>query len=425
LIVTRSRWLVAALLVALLAALLAGCGYHPGGDALAFLRDGKLYTIQADGANLHQIAGEGIVSYSWSPSRQQLVYRTAAPFPSNRGQSPLENTPDLSGNLSVVSINGGSTIPITPDASSLVRSDAWWNTNGNRLLYAERFPSMDGLDDATEYVVSQADQPIGIASKSVADAAALPALSADGAQVARINATSDLLLSAPANPGKVVASGTLLKLPDTARVGRVLWRPRAVDLLYATAAANNAIQLILRAGNGSTRSLGTVTGMLDACFSPDGAELLVRTTERFVIWDMNHPGSARYEWINADLSAIPYWSPDSKRLLVFDAAGATLVDLDRKTNTRALSYAQPNQARQGTTHWRPAPGSPWSPDGGSVAFMAAAGDSWNGAQFEKSGLYVAHAGSTRIGGAQVIDSGADEAPLWSYLDPSASFLLPS
>ena len=58
----RSHWMIAALLMALIAALLTGCAYHPGGDALAFLRDGKLYTIQQDGANLHQIAGDSIVS---------------------------------------------------------------------------------------------------------------------------------------------------------------------------------------------------------------------------------------------------------------------------------------------------------------------------------------------------------------------------
>src|SRR5690349_16142636 len=77
----HSRQATLPLLMALLLALLAGCAYHPGGDAMAFLRDGHLYTIQADSTNLHQIAGGDVVSYSWSPSRQQLVYRTASPFP--------------------------------------------------------------------------------------------------------------------------------------------------------------------------------------------------------------------------------------------------------------------------------------------------------------------------------------------------------
>jgi hypothetical protein len=412
------------LLMALLLALVAGCAYHPGGDALAFLRDGALYTIQPDGANLHQIATGSIVSYGWSSSRQQLVYRTASPFPSNRGQSPLENASDLSGNLSVVSVNGGSALPITPDASALVRSDAWWNADGNRLLYAERFPTTDGLDSATEYVVSQADQPVGIASKSISDAATLPALAADGAQVAWINAQGDLLLGAPGTSGQEVASVALRQLPDTSRVGRVLWRPHTHDLLYATAAENNAVQLTLRSGNGAARPLGTAIGMLDVCFSPDGAWLLVRTTERFTVWDVRSPGSARYEWANSDQTAIPYWSPDSQRLLVFDAAGATSVDLDRKVTTRVLTFAQPYQARQGMPHWRPAPGSPWSPDGASVAFMAAEGDSWNGTPLA-AGLYVASVGASGAGNARLIDSGADEAPLWSHLDPSASFLLPS
>lgn len=423
--VTSRRGIVASLMGAFLLALLAGCAYHPGGDALAFLRDGKLYTVQADGANLHQIAGDGIVSYGWSPTHQQLTYRTASPFSAGLGHSPVENAPDLSGNLAVVSVNGGSTIPITPDASALVRSDAWWNANGNRLLYAERFPTTGGLDDATEFIVSQADQPIGIASKSISDAATLPAVSADGAQVARISAQGDVLLGAAGASGKKVASGALRQLPDTSRVGRVLWRPHTDDLLYAMAAENNAVQLTLRTADGATRVLGTVTGMLDTCFSPDGARLLVRTPERFLVWDVATPGSAGYEWTNADQTAIPYWSPDSRRLLVFDATGATLVDLERKTTASALTYAQPYHARQGSPHWRPAPGSPWSPDGGNVAFVGAAGASWNGTRLATAGLYVATVGAAAVGNARLIDSGADVAPLWSYLDPSVSFLLPS
>jgi hypothetical protein len=421
----RSRWMIAAALVALVGALLAGCAYHPGGDALAFLRDGALYTIQPDGANLHQIASGGVVSFSWSPSRQQFVYRTASPYPSNRGLSSLENAPDLSGNLSVVSVNGGSTIPITPDAFSVVRTDAWWSENGNRLLYGVRFPTTGGLDSAAEYVVSQADQPVGIATKSIADAVTIPALSADGSQVAWMTAQGDVLLGAPGSSGTIVASSALLQLPDTSRMGRVLWQPHTSDLLYTTAAENNAVQLTLRAGNGAPRALGPVMGMLDACFSPDGAWLLIRTTERFLVLNVRSPGNARFEWTNTDQSAIPFWSPDSKRLLVFDAAGATLVDLVRKTTAHALAYAQPYHTREGTPHWRPAPGSPWGLDGGSVAFVAAVGDTWNGTPLATAGLYVANVSASGAGNARLIDSGADEAPLWSYLDPSASFLLPS
>src|SRR5262249_12297447 len=155
------------------------------------------------------------------------------------------------------------------------------------------------------------------------------------------------------------------------------------------------------------------------------AWLLIRTTERFLVWDIRSPGNARFAWTNTDQSAIPYWSPDSKRLLVFDASGATLVDLDRKSMAHALAYAQPYHTREGTPHWRPPAGSPWSLDGGSIAFVVAVGDTWNGTQLATAGLYAASVNGAGAGNARLIDSGADEAPLWSYLDPSASFLLPS
>jgi len=416
----------ALLFLMLLLVPLAGCAFHSGSDALAFLRDGQLWTVQADGANLHQVASGGIVSFSWSPDHRQFVYRTASPFPDNRRQTPIENAPDLSGNLSVVSVNGGSAIPITPDASALARSDAWWNPNGNRLLYAERFPTSGGLDDAAEYVVAQADQPVGIASKAVPDAASLPAVSADGAQVATINAQNELLVGAAGAPGKMVTSGVLRQLPNTSRPGRVLWRPRSSDLLYAMV-ANGAVQLTLREASGATRALGSVPTLFDAAFSPDGAWLLVRTPETFVLWDVKTPGSARYQWENLDQTAIPYWAPDSRRILVFDAAGASLVDPTAQTQRAAIKYNKPHVTAPGSPpHWRPAPGGPWSPDGGSVTFVAAVGDSWNGEKLSTAGLYVvAINGGVQVGSARLIDNGADEAPFWGYLDASASFLLPS
>ena len=43
------------------------------------------------------------------------------------------------------------------------------------------------------FVVSQSDQPVGIASKPVLDAASLPVLSSDGHQVAVLDTAGDLL----------------------------------------------------------------------------------------------------------------------------------------------------------------------------------------------------------------------------------------
>ena len=83
-----------------------------------------------------------------------------------RGMRPpnplnLLGAPDAPGDLSVGSVSGGSVVQITPNLAGLARSDAWWNTDGNRLLYRESLAGV-GLVGAT-YVVSQADQPVGIA----------------------------------------------------------------------------------------------------------------------------------------------------------------------------------------------------------------------------------------------------------------------
>ncbi|MDW8243855.1 MAG: S41 family peptidase [Thermogemmata sp.] len=50
--------------------------FSPRGDRLAFLRQGKLWTIKPDGSDLHLVAGDAatIIDYDWSPNGRWLVY---------------------------------------------------------------------------------------------------------------------------------------------------------------------------------------------------------------------------------------------------------------------------------------------------------------------------------------------------------------
>src|SRR5262245_29557703 len=61
------RWLLVGCWLSALAASLVACSVHTGGDALAFVRSGQLWTIQDDGTNKHQLASGAIVSFAWSP----------------------------------------------------------------------------------------------------------------------------------------------------------------------------------------------------------------------------------------------------------------------------------------------------------------------------------------------------------------------
>src|SRR5256884_8679805 len=68
--------------VVLLLASMAACSPgHVGGNEIAFLRDGQLWTIDPDGANAFEIAGDNpaVIGYGWSPTHQLLTFRMLAP----------------------------------------------------------------------------------------------------------------------------------------------------------------------------------------------------------------------------------------------------------------------------------------------------------------------------------------------------------
>lgn len=416
------------LMLGCIVSLLASCGLHSGADVLAFMRGGALWIIQSDGTSPMLIASGGIASFAWSPDHHQFVVR----FGSNTVPQPPASTlgaPDSPSNLGIVSVNGGAALQITPQASGVLRSDAWWDQNGNRLLYRER---LDASGQPPTYYVSQADQPVGIARKPIFAAATIPAVAPDGQQIAVIDGSGNVRLGTPNVLGAIVATGALSTLPNTNRLARILWRPHSSDLLYEVA-ATDGISLVLRAPSHGAHTIATVPALLDVAFSPDGASLLVRTPTEFRLYTIASPNVPAMTWAETDSTALPWWSPDSHAILVQDATGWRHVDVTRHIIRPVLALGgQPGASVNLATipDWHPAASSPYSPDGSQIVVAAPAGSTWLGSPLPSphnsdAGLYVAAFPSDNPGVATLIDSGADYAPGWSYLDPSTAFLVAS
>lgn len=429
------RFLSWFVLLSALGVTFAACAPHTGGDTLAFLRGGRLWTINSDGSAAQEIASNAIVSLAWSPDHHQIVYRSSQSAYNRIARLSVGSTlgaPDAPGNLGVISIDGGATMQITPDASSIARSDAWWNAEGNRLLYREQDTASAGAQKAPSYLVSQADQPDGIARTFLSEDASLPTLSPDGSRVAWLDASGTLHVGAPGTTGTIVATGALLALPGTNRPAHLLWQPHHDALLYA-ASSLDGITLQLRDLAGATRSLGTVPRLLDAAFSPDGSLVLVRTAEAFELWRVGNATNPLFTWPEADPTALPWWSPDGQALLIEDATGWQVVNVTPHTIRQLLTLAEPAvpSAITAQTQWHPISASPWSPDGTHFVFVSAGGNLWQGKPLPKpqgstTGLYiVAGANGQAMGAPTLIDSGADRSPEWSYLDPSTTFLVAS
>jgi len=415
------------LLLGCIVPLVASCGLHSGAGVLAFLRSGALWTIQSDGSSPTMIAAADIAGFAWSPDHHQFVLRYGANAPPKPPQSTL-GAPDSPSNLGIVSVNGGTVLQITPQDNGVLRSDAWWDPNGNRLLYREQ---LNGSGQPPTYFISQADQPIGIARKLVFAAATLPAIAPDGQRVAIIDATGNLRLGPPGAIGQRIATGALAALPTTNRPARILWQPHTDALLF-DAASPLGVSLILNDMHGGSRALATVPALLDAAFSPDGSRLLIRTPTDFQLYTTTASDSPLFSWPETDLTALPWWSPDGRSVLVQDSTGWQQVDVIHHTVRQLLTYSQRGAPTNpgANPDWRPAATSPFSPDGSQIVFAAPASSTWLGDQLpyphnSSTGLYIASIQSGSPGRATLIDSGADYAPGWSYFDPSTAFLVAS
>ncbi len=437
----RAALLVASALSCVLAGL-AGCAFEPGGDALAFVRGNQLWTMQPDGSNAHRVASGEIVGFAWSPDHHEIVFRTTLQGGVTPPTDPRVAAPDAPGDLYVTTINGNSPLQISPSLGALARSDAWWNPNGNRVLYRQFYPGTNAAPSDIMYVESQIDQPLGIASKTLLDTAAIPALSPDGSRVAAIDPDGNVRVGAPAADGAIVASGARLQLA-LGRPARVHWQPGHDALLYATQASQGAQgdALVLRdLASGGARTLLTAPDLLDAAFSPDGGELLARTSRQFSVYRVADPSAPLYSWSDDDPAAVAYWSPNGHFVLAQDLHGTQLANPTARTLTPLLVYASALDEAPAPASglWRPAAGSPWSADNTGIVFAATSADTWRGARLAGSGTGGSGSGDATAGldvgaissdgtpgSATRVDAADDLTPTWSYADPATTFLLPS
>jgi len=176
----------------LLLLLLGGLGAcspgHVGGNEIAFLRNGHLWTIDPDGANAFEVVANDVpvVGYGWSPTHQIIMFRSLDPdFAKTTAakhifSNPLTQLPgDLPGTLNTIGIDGGVPIPIIFSNSSAQYSNAWWNSTGNRLIYREETRSTSHPPGTVLWWVSQNDQPGGIARKLLPASFSIPSVTSD------------------------------------------------------------------------------------------------------------------------------------------------------------------------------------------------------------------------------------------------------
>ncbi len=431
---TTFRWIGALLLSALFLGTLGACSPgHIGSNQIGFLRHGALWAIDPNGSNLHQIEAGQVVGFSWSPDHHLIALRMA------NGRPPQQLQPlglgDLNSEAGVTAIDGGHIIQITPPDSGLLRSDAWWNASGTRLLYREEHADVQGHPGPPQWKLSQNDQPAGIARKDLPDSAVLPAVNSDGRQIASITPQGQLLVGQPGGTPSTLANHVLTTLPGSNYPARPLWQPSTGALLYAVAGPTpGETTLLLRQSDGTAYPLATLANLQQYAWSPDGHSLLVRTASEYRVYSAS--GATRFSWSDAASVSLAFWSPDSRFVLLLEPAGISLVDIAARRYLSVLyaTIALPPAPGAGQAPFmRPATNSPWNADGSAFLFTADRESIWS-AQPDRSlptmagsgnGLYLS-ALDHQHGVPQfptLLDWGEHQNIAWTTLEPNCAFLL--
>jgi hypothetical protein len=439
------------LLFLLLSLFITACSPgHLGGNEIAFVRDGHLWTIDPNGANAFEVVSDNapVIGYAWSPDHHIVVFREldsryASTLAGKRLQiDPLTGQPgDLPASLNTVSIDGGMPIPIIGSSPTIQHSNAWWNSGGNRLLYREESTTAKGSQPLTaSWYVSQDDQPNGIARKPLPSTYSIPAFNSDSS-LAIGNYQQGIFSTTLAGTNfRLLKRGALPGHPLPATLERILWQPAHAhpSLLYATIATfapqppaanpvTPAVQLVLdtRNGSGGTADIANCY-CTQFAWSPDGNSILYSVGTTYSVYNLATHSVFSF---SGEDGSVPYWSPDS-RLIVLDGLHTlALITIASQTQQNLLSDTMPGTAAMALPDAnalvQPVSNSLWAADSQHFLILTRGRLFWQGQKLTSGdGIYtVALDTSGKIHGLpSVVDTGHDSQLGWSYEDPNTSFL---
>jgi Tol biopolymer transport system component len=415
---------------------------HLGGSEIAFVRDGHLWTIDSDGANAFEVVASNtpVIGYAWSPDHHLFVFRlldnTYASTPAGKHiqVNPLLGIPgDLPGSLNTVGLDGGTPIQIISSISGHLHSNAWWNTDGSRLLYREVSAGQPVPIDATWWV-SQNDQPDGIARKSLPHSFSIPSFSPDSTMAIGNSGEGIFTTTLAGDDFHILSPGAIPGHPLPASLERLLWQPahNQPALLYAiqhtpaSAQPTPTIDLVLRDANGHLSIIATCA-CTQFAWSPDGNSILYTTGTTYAIYSLSSGATFSF---TAEAGSVPYWSPDSQFLLLDGLHTLALYTLASHRLQLLLSdgtaVTTQTPALPGVQALlQPAPNSLWAADSRHFLMLTRGRTLWqNQALSSGNGLYVVSIDSAghSQGKPALVDNGSDSQPGWSYEDPNTSFL---
>lgn len=433
-------------IVLLLASLLAACSPgHVGGNEIAFLRGGHLWTMDPDGANAFEVVADTtpVIGYGWSPTHQILTYRTLDPdYAKTATAQSLTMNPltemfgDVPGSENTIGIDGGSPIPILFSSQDVQVSNAWWNASGNRLLYREEPVTSPPTTTTALWWISQNDQPGGIARKLFPSTFSIPSIAANNSMMIGNSYRGMYTTALDGTNIKFIITSKLPGHPLSATLERILLQPAHAQpaILYAISSTPAgsfstsplSVQLTISDIHGQTTTLTTCTCSQFA-WSPDGNSILYSTGATYTLLRLSDKSSFS---ITADGGSMPYWSPDSRFLLLDGVHSLTLLNLTNQQSHVLLSDAatqENNTPPIAVTNalLQPLSNNLWAIDSRHFLFLTRGRLLWQNKSLSSGkGLYtvaIDDHGQPQDAPA-LVDAGNDTQAGWTYENPNTSFL---
>jgi len=442
------------LLVLLLASLLAACSPgHVGGNEIAFLRDGHLWTIDPDGANAFAVVADTspVIGYGWSPTHQILTFRSLDPdYAKTAAAHTVVMNPltqligDVPSSQNTIGIDGGSPIPLLFSSKDVQMSNAWWNANGNRLIYRQEAATSSQSSNTVLWWISQNDQPGGIARKLFPNSFSIPSLATNNSMAIGNSYRGLFSTALDGSHLQFIVPDKLPGHPLPATLERVLVQPahNNPSLLYAistntpppTGSFNIkplSVQLVIADLRGHLTTLTTCTCSQFA-WSSDGNTILYSTGSTYSLLRLSDSSSFT---ITAEEGSIPYWSPDSQFLLLDGMNSLTLLTIANQHSCVLLSNSTlpvsntptVTPALASNSLVQPLSNNLWAADSRHFLFLTRGRLMWEGKNLASGkGLYtvvIDNRGQSQ-GTPTLADAGNDTQAGWTYEDPNTSFLFP-
>lgn len=429
--------------------LLAACSQgYAGGNQIAFLHNGQLWRIDPDGSDAFEIATAStpIIGFAWSPSHEMFFYRTLDPtFAKTTAGKQLTGNSitglfrDVPGELDTIGINGGSPIPIQFSNASVAYSNAWWTTNNSHLLYREEFTDAASTPFTVQWWLAQDDQPGGIARKLLPNTISIPSISTASSLAIGSSTTGIFTTTLTGTDTHTVVSFQQPSQPLVASLERVIWQPdhSQAAFLYALPVSRSKtpivkgatrVQLVLHQMNGKTHVLATCA-CTQFAWSPNGAYIIFQEGPTFTMLNLARQTSFTF---NAEVDSVPYWSPNSRFLLLDGSHTLQLIDVATSqqrvilsdAGQKALPKSSFGAATGVNSLLQPVSNNLWASDSHQFAFLTRGRQFWQGKQLPGQGLYTAtinDQGQVQ-GSPLLVDAGNDTEVGWSFEDANTSFL---